>query len=216
MWFTTLALANPTWNLIDTEVDWRALTAVSAKETGEIVVEQKTVSGTLCLRGRMTIPTAPDALYDVVTDIATEPRWSSETLTASEILRRDGTTLDYYQHLAVPRWTMASDRFWVLRGRDASAKTAREFRWERFDWVTEYPELEQRIQREQPGAVEPQANLGFWRFTPGAAGTVATYAICTSAGGSIPQWIQKKAATQALPGTMADVAREARRRARGG
>ena len=35
--------------------------------------------GAVCLRGRMRVDLDPDGLYAVVTDIRTEPRWSSET-----------------------------------------------------------------------------------------------------------------------------------------
>ncbi|MCB9676403.1 MAG: hypothetical protein H6737_14870 [Alphaproteobacteria bacterium] len=214
MWLVSMALAAPGWDALDSEEGWETLADASAAETGPITVEQRTAGGALCLRGRMHVDTEPDVLFEVVSDIPSEPRWSSETLVASEILGRSGGSLDYYQHLAVPRWTMAADRFWVLRGRDASRSTTRELRWERFDWASDYPDLAARIARDHPGAVEPDPNLGFWRFEQTDAGTRATYAVCTSAGGAIPKWIQRKAATQALPGTMADVAREAARRSR--
>jgi len=212
MWLTTLALAAPMWERIEDEAGWAPLATVSTPVTGEVDVTQREVAGTRCLRGRMRIDADPDVLYAVVTDIRTEPSWSSETLVESEILDARVGEIDYYQHLSVPRWTMAADRYWVLRGRDRSGPSVREFRWERFEWASIYPGLGRRIDRDHEGAVEPTQNFGFWRFESTQLGTVATYAICTSAGGAIPEWVQRKAASRALPGTMADVAREARRR----
>ena len=213
MWLSTLAMASPMWDRMEEESGWSPLAMVSSEDTGELRVSQRMIAGTRCLRGQMRVDADPDLLYAVVSDIATEPSWSSETLSESEILGSRSGGIDYYQHLSVPRWTMAADRYWVLHGTDTSGPSVREFRWESFDWESRYPALRERIDRDHAGAVEPTENYGYWRFEHRPTGVIATYAICTSAGGAIPDWVQRKAASRALPGTMIDVVREAGRRA---
>ena len=106
----------------------------------------------------------------------------------------------------------SNDRYWVLRGEHTEQAGASGFRWHRFAWEDAYPTLKQRLDRDHPGAVEPATNFGRWRFEPDGGGVRGTYSVCTSAGGSIPRWLQNRAARQSLPGTMRDVLTEARRR----
>ncbi len=117
------------------------------------------------------------------------------------------------QVLDVPGWTMASDRYWVLRGERFTAGAAVGYRWNRLDWQPVYPALVEELAQLAPKGVEPMTNWGRWSFVQGEAGTRATYELCSDAGGSLPAWLQRAAATRTLPDTMADVAREAARRA---
>ena len=50
--------------------------------------------------------------------------------------------------------------------------------------------------------------------TPKDAKTEARYYICSDAGGTLPEWLKKAAATKTLPGTISDAVREGRKRAR--
>ncbi|MCB9674789.1 MAG: hypothetical protein H6737_06705 [Alphaproteobacteria bacterium] len=215
------------WMSIALAADWSALADPSGWElvatgshehaepgggTSPIEIRLKTIDGTRCLQGTTVVGLDRDVLYDVVTDVPAAKDFSSETLLAAEVLGRDGKSVDYYQHLDVPGWTMANDRFWVLRGTDTSAGDVRSFRWERFDWRTAYPELAKRIEADHKGSVEPDPNYGSWRFEPADGKTRAVYTLCSNPGGSLPEWVQKAAATRTLPGTIGDVMREAGRR----
>ncbi|HHO49499.1 MAG TPA: hypothetical protein ENK18_01195 [Deltaproteobacteria bacterium] len=191
---------------------WTSVGEVQHELLGTVSIALKTVEGERCLRGRAISPPSPEILYDVVTDIPAAKRFSREKLLASEVLDTEGDTVHYYQHLDVPGWTLAADRYWVLEGRSASSGSARAFRWRRFDWRPRYPELAARIQRDHPNAVEPDPNWGSWVFEPTEGGTQMRYYICSDPGGSIPGWVERTAATRSLPNTMADVAREAIRR----
>jgi hypothetical protein len=131
---------------------------------------------------------------------------------ASRVIGHSGDSVEYYQHLDVPDWTMAYDRFWVLRGKAATEGTKRWFKWDRFEWRKAYPELATEIDTTYPGVVEPNPNYGYWAFTPVSAGTELRYGLCSDTGGSLPGWLQKAAATKTLPATMADAVREAKKR----
>lgn len=192
---------------------WENVSNPNNKVAGPITIDLKPLSGTPCLRAKMQIDVDPDTLYAVVTDMPGAKAFSSSKLIASRELGRSGKTVDYYQHLDVPNWTMAADRFWVLRGEDVSSGEVKSFRWDRFDWRTAYPALVTELETNHGNAVEPDPNYGAWVFTPKGSGTAATYFICNDPGASLPYWVKKAAATKTLPTTMADVVREARRRA---
>lgn len=201
------------WSALLADSGWEAVAEPSTAETGTIDLRLKTIDGSPCLRGVATVDVGAATLYEVVTDVPAALKFSSETLYASKVLGTKGGEVHYYQHLDVPSWTMASDRFWVLKGSDASSGTTKAFRWEKFDWRPLYPDLVASLAADHPDAVEPEPNWGSWVFVPDGARTKATYYICTNPGGSLPSWLAEAAATKTLPSTMADVVREAQRRA---
>ncbi len=65
-----------------------------------------------------------------------------------------------------------------------------------------------------PDAVPTRTNVGDWTFSPGTGGTKVRYRICTDAGGNVPRWAGEMAARNTLPGNVADIVREVRRRSR--
>ena len=204
--------AEPAWATLLSEDGWESLGTPSTKETGQIDLRIKNIGGDPCLRGEVTVEWKTDVLMAVVTDFAGAPKISSETLIASRLLGSKGGVLEYYQHLDVPNWTMASDRFWVLRGQPVTEGKTVSFRWNRFDWRSAYPDLATQLDTEHSDAVEPQVNWGQWQFTEASDGTLVRYYICSNPGGSLPDWLQKAAATKTLPNTMADIMREGKRR----
>jgi|GEM_PF-1501525 len=181
---------------------------------GEVLLALKDVEGTRCLLGSATVDAKAATMLAVVQDIPGATSWSTAGLTASRVLGKDGVKVDYLQVLDVPDWTMASDRYWVLRGAPATeADGSMAFRWDRFDWRAAYPLVATELDRDLPKAVEPAPNFGAWDFKEQAGGTLLRYYLCTESG-SLPTWLQKAAATKTLPSTMADVVREAHRRDR--
>lgn len=191
---------------------WAAAATSSAEETGEIVLSTKVIDGNTCLRGEATVTASIDKLAEVVADVPAAAEFSSEKLIASRVLGRDGDRVEYYQHLDVPNWTMVANRFWVLQGTASVDGETRSYRWDRFEWREKYADLAAELARDHASAVEPNPNFGGWVFTPEGSAVKATYYLCSNAGVSLPEWVQRAAATRTLPGTMADVVREAQRR----
>jgi hypothetical protein len=55
-------------------------------------------------------------------------------------------------------------------------------------------------------------NWGAWTFETRSGHTEAQYHMCSNAGGALPAWVQKIAATRAIPNTVEDVVKDAMRR----
>lgn len=204
--------AGPDWASVEGNDGWTSVGESKTDETGVITISTKEV-GTTCLRGVATLKAPTENLIDVITDVPAAPKFSREKLLMSKVLGKDGPKTDYVQVLDVPGWTMASDRFWVLRGERFTAGAVSGYRWNRFDWAPVYPALVDELAAVAPKGIEPMTNWGQWAFEQAPDGTKATYVLCSDAGGSLPAWVQRAAATRTLPATMADVAREALRRA---
>ncbi len=190
---------------------WQHLETVRAGDAGDVVLDVKRL-GTPCLRAQITVELPASVLLDVVTDVPGASRVTREKLIASEILGQADGHMDYYQHLDVPNWTFAADRYWVLRGERVQGAKGPMFQWSRFDWRADYPELAHRMQSEYPSAIEPRVNWGAWTFEESEGKTEASYHLCSDAGGSLPAWLQKAAATRRLPATVEDVVKAAQRR----
>lgn len=179
---------------------------------GEVSLSLKTIGGNKCLLGAATVQPSATSMLAVVKDIKGALGWSTAGLSASRVLAERGEVVEYYQHLDVPDWTMAHDRYWVLQGRTVRAADGSvAFQWDRFDWRTAWPDLAQDLDVNHPKAVEPDPNFGAWSFRDGPEGTLLRYYLCTESG-NLPYWLQKAAATKTLPAAMADVVREASRR----
>lgn len=211
----TLAHANPApappWDTLLSDEGWSQV-ATPSTPTGQIDLRLKEIGGKPCLRGEVAVEVGADALLQTATDIDHSMDFSRESLQASKVLQSEGTRVDYYQVLDVPDWTMAADRFWVLRGEKQVSGEDQTFRWNRFDWRTDYPELAKELDDKHAGAIEPETNWGAWVFRPVEGKTLVRYHLCSSAGGALPEWLQKAAATKTLPNTMADVIEEAKKR----
>ncbi len=191
---------------------WEEAATREHADIGTVAIHLKKIAGTYCLQGVVEADVSPAILVDVISDIPSTTRWSTAGLKESRVLGKTDAHIDYFQYLDVPNWTMASDRYWVLRGHRSDADGNLAFRWNRFDSRTTYPELYEELERDHKGAVEPGPNYGSWVFEPRPAGALARYYICSDPGGSLPEWLQRTAATRTLPDTVADVIREGRRR----
>lgn len=214
-----LALSLPSASAMDPRLQrllaadgWQVAGDAEHDLLGKVVLSLKDVDGTQCLKGTATVQARGPTMLAVVQDIPSALSWSTAGLTDTRVLGQQGARVDYLQVLDVPDWTMAADRYWVLRGEQVGLGGGGvSFWWDRFDWRTTYPALATELDRDLPKAVEPDPNFGAWAFTPAGAGTLVDYYLCTESG-SLPYWLQKAAATKTLPAAMADVVREARRR----
>lgn len=206
-----LALAGG-WRDLLGDSGWNRLSSRNT-EFGEVTVDLKYLGELPCLRGITHTDVSPDVLFGVAADVSAAVRISSADLKESKKLRANADgTVDYYQFLAVP---IVADRFWVVRGRDASSVTSggRAYAWERVDADSNFPSLRAELTERWGTIVETPINYGVWTFVPQGAATQVRYHICTDSGGTLPQSIQQAAARSTMPDNMADVIREARRRA---
>lgn len=180
---------------------------------GTVEIAVKEVAGVRCMRGEAAVPADAAAMQGVVADIRGALSWSRAGLVDTRLLGERGPEVDYLQVLDVPDWTGAADRYWVLRGQGLTvAQGERLFVWDRFDWRAAYPALAEELKATRPKAVEPDPNFGAWAFLPQGTTSRVRYYLCTESG-SLPGWLQRAAATRTVPAAMADVVREARRRA---
>ena len=130
---------------------------------------------------------------------------------ASVTLKSTATELDYYQVLENP--SPIADRYWFLRGTYGRSGEDRVFSWELVDPVTAWPAALADVKSKFPNAVMTSVNVGDWTFTPQGDQTRIRYRICTDAGGNIPRWVGEIAAKTTLPTNVADIVKEAKRRA---
>jgi hypothetical protein len=200
------------WRDLIGDSGWDRL-ANRTTEFGSVSVDLRYYGELPCLRGTTVTDMSPDTLYGVVSDVPAAVRISSADVKESKKLRTNADgSFDYYQFLAIP---LVADRFWVIRGRDASsvASGGRAFAWERLDADTHFPTLRPELSERWGTIVETPINYGVWTFKPSGAGTEVRYHICTDSGGTLPQSIQQAAARSTMPDNIADVIREAKRRA---
>lgn len=210
-----IAAADNDWEALLGDEGWEVHSVVSHDEIGPVEIALKTIGGLTCLRGVSDVDVSAQTLVGIAADIPAALRWSKAGLLESEVLGRGANHVDYMQFLDVPNWTMANDRFWVLRGRqmEEGLTGTLSFRWETFDSRSRYPMLYHRLANTYPQAVEPPVNYGSWSFLPEGGGAKVRYSVCSDTGGRLPASVQRLAATRTLPDTIADLVREGRRRA---
>jgi len=211
VWCSAVWAADPSLAALLAEEGWRPLDTVRAGAAGQVQLDVKTLE-TPCLRAQARVELPAAVLLDVVSDVREAPRITRERLIASEVLAQRGAVVEYYQHLDVPSWTFAADRYWVLRAERVVSDETWMFRWSRFDWRSAYPELAARLDAAYPKAVEPKVNWGAWTFREVDGVTEARYHLCSDAAGTLPAWLSRAAAVRTVPGTVEDVVIAARKR----
>lgn len=211
----TLAQAVPTWSQISATTDWTVHTTKDHKHAGTVTVRKATVDGVQCWQGQVNVDVDPPYLLEVAMDIEGTMKWASTANVAeADVLSKSGGTMDYYQLMDVPGWTMSKDRYWFLRGRSSTQGSTTLFSWEKLDSGGDHGDVYDQFVIDHPKAIEPPINVGGWAFTATGDGTTdIEYTICTDAGGSIPENVQSLATSSTLPDTVGDLVREARKRA---
>lgn len=205
------AQADPTHEQL-AAAEWTQVATKNHADAGKVDIWRATVDEVACFRGTAVTDVPIAKLVTVVADVASAPRWSTVGVTEAKLLSRSGDTLEYYQYLDVPGWTMASDRFWFLRATVESTPTEGALRWTRLRGGGAHAATYEQVKAAHPDAVEPTVNVGGWFFEKKADGVHISYEICTLPGGSIPAVIQNAATKGTLPDSIGDVIREARRR----
>ena len=205
------ATAGPAWSQI-VQPGWTVLSTRQHPDAGAVEVRARTVGGVACFAAAATVDLPREALLGVATDIPSSVRWSTAGVQEAETFAKSAASLDFFQYLALPSWTLSADRFWFLHGIVERTATRSVFRWDRLEAGGPYTARYEAVREAHPGAVEPPINTGGWVFTAAEGGTRVEYYLCSDVGGSIPVTVQTLATTRTLPDTVGDVVREARRR----
>lgn len=206
------AFAVPTHEQIESAA-WKQVATRDHADAGTVTVYQANIGGMDCFRGTAVTPAPMDKLLEVATDVPSATKWSTAGLTKSEVLGKHGSTMEYWQYLDVPGWTMSSDRFWFVTGTYSSSATLSYLRWDELASGGAYGTKYSEVKATYPDAVETVVNIGGWYFKPDAGGTLVDYDVCTDPGGSIPAAVQSAATRRTLPDTVGDLIREAKHRA---
>ncbi len=202
----------PTWDAIRA-AGWTHHATREHEAAGTVQVYTKAVAGVDCFQGVASTQYTPEQLMDVAADIEGTIQWSTAGVSEARTLARSDTQMDYFQYLDVPGWTMASDRFWILRGHFQRHDGVVTLHWDRFENEGPYAALYQRVRADHPSAIEPPVNVGGWVYSPVDGATRIQYYICSDVGGVVPTSVQNVGTNRTLPDTVGDVVREAGRRA---
>lgn len=191
------------------DAGWKEL-ATRSSDVGKVTVSLKQLEGLPCLRAQVVVVASTEALLEVVTDIPSAIRWGTAGITKAEILGKGDGWLDYMQYLDVPNWTLAQDRFWILRGGAVTGPDGGVvFSWDR---SSDHQATRDAIAATDPKAVELPTNYGAWSFLPVEGGTRVRQEVCSDLGGSMPTSIQRWVSTRTMPDTVAEMVVEAQRR----
>lgn len=211
---STAAYAGTPTHATLVKAEWKHLTDKNHADAGTVSVFNATVDGTACFRGTATVDLPAEKLLEVVVDVDGSTKWSSAGVTQAKVLSRQGDTMDYFQFLDVPNWTMTADRFWFLTGKVQRSPEQLAFTWTRLVDGGPHSAVWSKVKADNSGAIEPPVNVGGWFIIPSEKGTLIDYQVCTDAGGSIPSMVQNAATRKTLPDTVGDAVREAKRRAK--
>lgn len=205
------AAGTPTWSQVAATDGWSADATVDTSDAGKVEIHTRTIEGIPCFRASTQVDVPADKLLEVAADVEGAKKWSSAGVTDAALLAKSGDTLEYYQYLDVPGWTMAADRFWFLKSTIQKQGDQIVFQWERLVDGGAHKDKYEAVKTANPSAVEPPVNVGGWTFA-GSGPTQVKYHICTDSGGSIPQMVQTAATRKTLPDTVSDLVREAKKR----
>jgi hypothetical protein len=207
--------AEPTQAELLSKDGWTVDSTVTSKDVGDVEVFTKRIDAVPCFQARATAIVPQERFEEIVSDVKSHTAWSTNGLTESTLLGRSDGGFDYYQYLDVPNWTFASDRFWFVHGSlSHDATGAGLWTWKRLDQGGSYKEQYDKFLADHGSAIEPPVNIGAWWFkTDGSGTTDVRYYLCTDSGGALPAAIATAATRRTIPGTVADLIREAKKRA---
>jgi hypothetical protein len=134
----------------------------------------------------------PEAVYKVVTDFESYPKYMPYTKELKILRRLSTTEMITYQLLALP-WVSDRDFYLQVKLSPGSAATGGVFKSQWFA-VPDY-----RAERE--GVVRMRVNEGSWTFEPldGGKRTRIVYSLLTNLGGSIPNWLVNRSNINVIP-----------------
>jgi hypothetical protein len=210
LWLATSALAAPAWDRLDAE-EWQVL-GERRSEVGALALRTKRLDDVGCVEGSVVVGVPVHKLLAVTNDMVSSVEWSSNDLLISRELERRGHSMVLFQYFDTPGWTLAADRFWVIRGETERLGEGGRYRWNHLDSGAAFPEAVREARQISARAVEPPVNFGEWLFKPEESGTLLRYRACVDFGGRVPAGIQHRLNTQQVPNLIAELVLEAERR----
>jgi hypothetical protein len=167
-------------------------------------------------KGTKIMDVSGDKLFEVIIDIAHQAGMSKDIpLKQSHIISRTATTIDFWQYLDVPGWTLANDRFWFCHGviiKDHGGPGHHKWTWDRLDGSA-FPKQRAAALAIDDDAVETGLNHGSWEIIPQGNGTVMLiYRVISNPGGKLPKSAQSLATGTTLPDNLLQMESEAEKR----
>ena len=176
----------------------------SAREGVEVF--KKDIAGfrTPAFRGEKTVAVASDLLFGLLVDVEQHVGMSDRVpLALSWVLRTEGDTVDFFQLLDTPGWTMARDRCWFNRAEikwNVGGEDGRHLlEWRNLE-PSQFPETWEKVLARYPGALAIPVNLGSWEVLPlGPNSSRLIYRVVTDPGGRVPANLQEFVTGRTLP-----------------
>jgi hypothetical protein len=171
-----------------------------------VVVYKKDIAGfrTPAFRGEKTVAVASDLLFALLVDVGQHVGMSERVpLVLSWVLRTEGDTVDFFQLVDTPVWTMARDRCWFNRAEikwNVGGEDGRHLlEWRNLE-PSQFPETWEKVLALYPGALPIPVNLGSWEVLPlGPNSSRLIYRVVTDPGGRVPANIQEFVTGRTLP-----------------
>ncbi len=204
------------WRMLEEDAGW-AVHNLDAK--GGVDVYKKSLAGVeiSAFRGEKIVDVDSTALFEVIIDFASQVGLSDDIpLTHSVVLKQTPTTIDFWQYLDVPGWTLANDRYWFARAhieRDVGGVKGHHIqRWQRID-ENLYPDALAKARAVDEDAVMTPLNYGSWEVIPQGAGkTKLIYRVVSDPGGRLPKAAQAMATGKTLPDNLLQFEAAAKKR----
>jgi hypothetical protein len=225
-WLLLLLLASPAAAaegdaILKSLADESGWTLVKANAKGGVDVYKKDIPGAPvpAFKGIKVVDADPDLLFDAILDVPAHVGLSDDIpLKRSEVLARTGNTIDFWQYLDVPGWTMANDRYWFARmefSRDVGGQDGHHVQTWRIIDAGQYPKALATAQGIDDDAVMTPFNYGGWEVEALGGGKVRmTFRTMSDPGGKLPKSAQNLATQKTLPDNLLQFEAEAKRRAR--
>jgi len=193
---------------------------VVAKDANGVDVYKKDVPGAPVpgFKGIKIVDADPDLLFDAILDVRSHVGLSDDIpLKKSVVISKSGNTIDFWQYLDVPGWTLANDRYWFARmtfNRDVGGVDGHHVQtWSLID-ATQHPSHLATATAIDEDAVLTPFNYGGWEVEPMPGGKVKlTFRTLSDPGGSLPKSAQNLATQKTLPDNLLQFEAEAKRRA---
>ena len=155
-------------------------------------------------RGEKVVAVASDRLFAMLVDFNSHAGMSDRVpLAISEVLKVQGDSIEFFQLVDTPSWTMARDRAWFNRA-VVSRNHLGEAGRHRQTWETltpeHYPDYWQAVLKRYPRVLHLSFSFGSWEVLPvGPESTRLIYTIITHPGGRIPDGLHSFVTGQTLP-----------------
>ncbi len=217
---TSAAAADPgatkVWSMLDEDAGWE-VHKLDAKEGVDVYKKDLPGIDIPAFKGVKVMDVDATKLFDAIVDFPRQVGLSEDIpLTHSVVLKTTGNTIDFWQYLDVPGWTLANDRYWFARAtlqRDiGGVKGHHKQTWQQID-PSAYPDAWRAAKAVDEDAVMTPLNYGSWEVIPTADGrTQLIYRVISDPGGRLPKSAQALATGKTLPDNLLQFEAAAKKR----